>query len=67
MGTGFTQLQMVQRLQALSGSPGSTSPGIPGPVRDCLLLESIVIQSAPFKRQDVGCKLPAHQFRGNLL
>lgn len=46
--------------------PALASPGS-GPMRYCLLLQSKVIQSSSFKRQDVGCKLPAHRFKGNLL
>lgn len=50
----------------LQDLPALASLG-PGPVRYCLLLQTKVIQSSWFKRQDVGFKLPAHQFKENLL
>lgn len=67
-GTVFPHFQRVQPFHESSGSLGPKSlciPG-PGPVRRCLLFQTKVTQSTAFKRQDVGCKLPACRFKGNL-
>lgn len=60
------QLRPLQDLMAFHSPPVPASPG-PGAMRFCLLLQTKVIQGTSFKRQDVGCELPDHGFKGNLL